>query len=122
MIAQAGFPAGLDRERDGRPQFRYFTGAAGEFHLAITPDQLISEPTPLTVGGIDLVLYPAAGGETGDALLVHLPASGVLFAGDGSCPISASRSPTKDPRRGCLRRSRSSTGCGHGCSSTATRR
>ena len=81
VIAQVGFPAGLDRERDSRPPFRYFTGAAGEPHLAITPDQLISEPTALTVGGADLVLYPAAGGETSDALLVHLPVSGVLLRG-----------------------------------------
>jgi len=86
VIAQAGFPAGLDRERDGRPPLRYFTGAAGELHPAITPDRLISEPTALTVGGTDLVLYPARGGETGDALMVHLPASGVLFAGDVLMP------------------------------------
>ena len=86
VIAQAGYPAGLDRERDSRPPFRYFTGAAGELHLAITPDQLISEPTALTVGGTDLVLYPTPGGETSDALLVHLPASGVLFAGDVLMP------------------------------------
>jgi glyoxylase-like metal-dependent hydrolase (beta-lactamase superfamily II) len=86
VIAQAGFPAGLNRERDGRPPFRYFAGEAGEAHHAITPDLLISEPTALTVGGTDLVLYPSPGGETGDALLVHLPASGVLFAGDVLMP------------------------------------
>jgi glyoxylase-like metal-dependent hydrolase (beta-lactamase superfamily II) len=86
VIAQAGFPAGLDREQGDRPLFRYFAGAAGDVRLAVAPDQLISEPTPLTVGGTDLVLYPALGGETGDALLVHLPASGVLFAGDVLMP------------------------------------
>jgi glyoxylase-like metal-dependent hydrolase (beta-lactamase superfamily II) len=86
VIAQAGFPAGLSREQDGRPRFRYFTGQAGEVRLAITPDLLISEPTPLTVGGTDLVLYPSPSGETGDALLVHLPASGALFAGDVLMP------------------------------------
>ena len=32
------------------------------------------------------MLYPAQGGETGDALMVHLPASGVLFAGDVLMP------------------------------------
>jgi glyoxylase-like metal-dependent hydrolase (beta-lactamase superfamily II) len=86
VIAQAGFPAGLERERDSRPPFRYFTGAAAQSHLAVTPDQLITEPTALTVGGTDLVLYPSPSGETGDALLVHLPASGVLFAGDVLMP------------------------------------
>ena len=118
VIAQAGFPAGLDRERDSRLPFRYFTGAAGEPRLAVTPDQLVSQPTALTVGGTDLVLYPAAGGETSDALLVHLPASGVLFAGDvlalprpavhgrgvtggtarGACVHRPPAAPSADPR------------------------
>jgi glyoxylase-like metal-dependent hydrolase (beta-lactamase superfamily II) len=86
VIAQAGFPAGLDREQGERPLFRYFTGAAGSAPPAVVPDQLISEPTPLTAGDTELVLYPAPGGETSDALMVHLPASGVLFAGDVLMP------------------------------------
>jgi glyoxylase-like metal-dependent hydrolase (beta-lactamase superfamily II) len=86
VIAQAGFRAGLDREQGHRPPFGYFTGAAGEIPLAVVPDQLISEPTPLTAGGTELVLYPTPGGETADALLVHLPASGVLFVGDVLMP------------------------------------
>ena len=64
VIAQAGFPAGLDRQQGDRPRFRYFTGAAGNVPPAVVPDQLISQPTPLTVGGTELVLYPAPGGET----------------------------------------------------------
>jgi len=86
VIAQAGFPAGLDREQGDRPRFRYFTGAAGSVPMAVVPDQLITAPTPLTVGGTELVLYPAPGGETPDALMVHLPATGVLFAGDVLMP------------------------------------
>jgi glyoxylase-like metal-dependent hydrolase (beta-lactamase superfamily II) len=86
VIAQADFPAGLDRERDAGPPFRYFTGSAVAPDLTITPDQLIDKPTALTVGGVDLMLYPAEGGETGDALMVALPASGVLFAGDVLMP------------------------------------
>jgi glyoxylase-like metal-dependent hydrolase (beta-lactamase superfamily II) len=86
VIAQAGFPAGLERAQHERPLFRYFTGAAGDAPLAVTPSQLISEPTALTVGGTEFVLYPVPGGETGDALMVHLPASGVLFAGDVLMP------------------------------------
>jgi glyoxylase-like metal-dependent hydrolase (beta-lactamase superfamily II) len=86
VITQAGFPAGLDRDQGDRPLFRYFTGAAGDVPPAVVPDQLISEPTPLTVGGTELVLYPTPGGETPDALMVHLPASGVLFAGDVLMP------------------------------------
>ncbi len=86
VIAQAGFPAGLDRKQGERPGFRYFTGAAGSLPPAVVPDQLISQPTPLTAGGTELVLYPTPGGETADALMVHLPASGVLFAGDVLMP------------------------------------
>jgi glyoxylase-like metal-dependent hydrolase (beta-lactamase superfamily II) len=86
VIAQAGFPAALDREQGERPLFRYFTGATGSVPLAVVPDQLISQPTPLTAGGTEVVLYPAPGGETTDALMIHLPASGVLFAGDVLMP------------------------------------
>src|ERR1700684_3824773 len=86
VIAQAGFPAGLDRQQGDRPRFRYFTGDAGSAPPAVIPDQLISQPTPLTVGDTELVLYPAPGGETPDALMVHLPASGMLFAGDVLMP------------------------------------
>jgi glyoxylase-like metal-dependent hydrolase (beta-lactamase superfamily II) len=86
VIAQAGFPARADREQGDRPLFRYFAEEAGNVPLAVVPDQLISQPTPLTVGGTELVLYPTPGGETTDALMVHLPASGVLFAGDMMMP------------------------------------
>src|ERR1700677_2437664 len=86
VIAQAGFPAGLAREQGERPLFRYFAGAAGSVPPAVVPDQLISQPTPLTVGDTEVVLYPAPSGETGDALMIHLPASGVLFTGDVMMP------------------------------------
>jgi glyoxylase-like metal-dependent hydrolase (beta-lactamase superfamily II) len=86
VIAQAGFPAGLDREQGQRPRFRYFAGAAGDIPLAVVPDQLISQPTSLTIGGTELVLYPTPGGETSDALMVHLPARGALFTGDVMMP------------------------------------
>ncbi len=40
----------------------------------------------MSIGGTDFVLYPTAGGETSDALMVYLPASGVLFTGDVMMP------------------------------------
>ena len=75
----------------------------------MVPDQLISEPTPLTIGSTELVLYPTPGGETTDALMVHLPASGVLFAGDVLMPylgqpFAGEGSPGRTPgdsRRHC---------------------
>ncbi|HET7525516.1 MAG TPA: hypothetical protein VFK10_06195, partial [Burkholderiaceae bacterium] len=42
----------------------------------------IDRPTELTVGGTRLELIPTRGGETDDAMLIHLPEQGVLFVGD----------------------------------------
>ena len=50
------------------------------------PDRLISERTSLVVGDTEFVLIPVRGGETTDALMVHLPAAGLLFAGDVMMP------------------------------------
>jgi glyoxylase-like metal-dependent hydrolase (beta-lactamase superfamily II) len=93
VIAQAGFPAELGRQHANMVPFGYFTGRGAGFGrgepadpAAIAVDQLISAPTTLTVGGTELVLYPSAGGETSDALMVHLPANGVLFTGDVMMP------------------------------------
>ena len=64
----------------------------------LEPNRLISEPTSLLVGDTEFVLIPIRGGETADALMVYLPASGVLFAGDVlmpyvGVPFSAEGSP-----------------------------
>jgi glyoxylase-like metal-dependent hydrolase (beta-lactamase superfamily II) len=50
--------------------------------LAYRPDVEIDGPTELTIGGTRVQLLPTRGGETEDALLIHLPELGVLFAGD----------------------------------------
>ena len=93
VIAQAGFPAELDRQHANVVPYRYFTGQGAGFGRGEPPrpatvavDQLVSEPTTLTVGGTELVLYPSAGGETSDALMVYLPATEVLFTGDVMMP------------------------------------
>jgi hypothetical protein len=52
----------------------------------VKPDRLISEQTSLVVGDTEFVLIPVRGGETPDALMVHLPASGLLFTGDALMP------------------------------------
>jgi glyoxylase-like metal-dependent hydrolase (beta-lactamase superfamily II) len=46
------------------------------------PDSTIDRPTTLVIGGTRFELLPTRGGETDDAMLVHLPDSGVLFVGD----------------------------------------
>ena len=94
VIAQAGFPSELRRQHANRVPFRYFTGTGAGFGSAdadatpaeITVDQLIAGETTVAIGGTDFVLYPTSGGETSDALMVYLPASGVLFAGDVMMP------------------------------------
>jgi glyoxylase-like metal-dependent hydrolase (beta-lactamase superfamily II) len=94
VIAQAGFPAELQRQHGNAFPFRYFTGDGAGFGgsqadvrpAAITADQLIADRTRLSIGGTEFVLYPTTGGETGDALMVYLPASGVLFTGDVMMP------------------------------------
>jgi len=94
VIAQAGFPSELARQHANRVPFRYFTGSGAGFGSGdadarpadITVDQLITGETKLAIGGTDFVLYPTSGGETSDALMVYLPASGVLFTGDVMMP------------------------------------
>ena len=54
--------------------------------LDVKPDRLISEQTSLVVGDTEFVLIPVRGGETPDALMVYLPASGLLFVGDVIMP------------------------------------
>ncbi len=86
VIAQAAFPAELERLRGHALPFRYFTGDGSRDSGEIVPDRLIAEPTSLTIGDTELVLYPTPGGETSDALMIHLPASGLLFTGDVMMP------------------------------------
>lgn len=94
VIAQAGFPSELQRQHANVFPFRYFTGSgagfgsggAGAVPAEITVDRLITGETQVSIGGTNFVLYPTTGGETSDALLVYLPASGVLFTGDVMMP------------------------------------
>jgi glyoxylase-like metal-dependent hydrolase (beta-lactamase superfamily II) len=58
--------------------------------LAYKPDVAIDRVTELKVGGTRFELVPASGGETEDALMVFMPAEGVLFAGDVVMPYIGS--------------------------------
>jgi glyoxylase-like metal-dependent hydrolase (beta-lactamase superfamily II) len=86
VIASAGFPGEAERQRHWRIPFRNFTGTAATPASDVTPDQLISEQTSVVIGDTEFVLIPVRGGETPDALMVHLPASGLLFTGDVMMP------------------------------------
>jgi glyoxylase-like metal-dependent hydrolase (beta-lactamase superfamily II) len=85
VIASAEFPAEAERQRRWRVP-RYLSGTSASPAPDVGPDQLISERTPLVVGDTEFTLIPVRGGETPDALMVHLPASGLLFTGDVLMP------------------------------------
>jgi glyoxylase-like metal-dependent hydrolase (beta-lactamase superfamily II) len=86
VIAQAKFADELRIVNESGVPFRYFFGGEGPRRYAVTPDRLVGAREALEVGGTELVLYPVRGGETEDALLVHLPDRGVLFVGDVFMP------------------------------------
>jgi glyoxylase-like metal-dependent hydrolase (beta-lactamase superfamily II) len=50
------------------------------------PDVTIDGRTDLKIGGTRIALIPVHGGETHDAMLVHLPDQGVMFVGDFIMP------------------------------------
>lgn len=86
VIAQAGFAVELARAGAAPPTFRYFFGDDTPTALDVRPDRLVTERETLVVGGTRFELYPARGGETEDALVVHLPDRGVTFVGDAFMP------------------------------------
>jgi glyoxylase-like metal-dependent hydrolase (beta-lactamase superfamily II) len=86
VIASAGFPAEAERQGHWSPPFRYLIGTDARPAFDVKPDELISERTSLLIGDTEFVLIPVGGGETRDALMVHLPASGLLFVGDVMMP------------------------------------
>jgi glyoxylase-like metal-dependent hydrolase (beta-lactamase superfamily II) len=87
VIAQAKFADELRIVNETGVTFRYFFGGEGPRRYTVAPDRLVGARETITVGGTELVLYPVRGGETEDALLVHLPESGVLFVGDVFMPF-----------------------------------
>ena len=87
VIAQAAFDKELGLVNGTGVPFRYFFGAAGSGRrYEVRPHHLVRERETLTVGGTRFVLYPAHGGETADALLIHVPDRGALFVGDAFMP------------------------------------
>jgi glyoxylase-like metal-dependent hydrolase (beta-lactamase superfamily II) len=87
VIAQVGFAEEQRIVNGTGVPFRYFFGAAGSGRrYDVQPHHLVRAPETLTAGGTRLVLYPARGGETADALLIHVPDRGVLFVGDAFMP------------------------------------
>ncbi len=86
VIAQARFPEELHIVNTVAPPFQFFFGSQAKPRFRLTPGRVISRPETLVIGGRRFGLTPAHGGETEDALLVHLPDAGVLFVGDTFMP------------------------------------
>jgi glyoxylase-like metal-dependent hydrolase (beta-lactamase superfamily II) len=85
VITAAGFPAEAERQRHWTVP-PYLTGTNASVTSDVKPDRLVSEQTTLVVGDTQFVLIPVRGGETTGALMVYLPASGLLFTGDVLMP------------------------------------
>jgi glyoxylase-like metal-dependent hydrolase (beta-lactamase superfamily II) len=87
VIAQAAFADELRLVNGTGVPFRYFFGTTGsQRRYDVAPDHLVRDAETLTIGGTRFGLHPVRGGETADALLVHLPDKGVLFVGDVFMP------------------------------------
>ena len=89
FYARSNYQEEIARELDAPGIFakRFF----GErFNLedvrSFKPDITIEHRTELTVGGTRIELIPVQGGETRDAMFIHLPGQGVLFVGDFIMP------------------------------------
>lgn len=86
VIARANFADELRIVNETGGRIGAFFGQEEGQDVALAPNHLVAEPETLTIGGVQLNLYPAHGGETDDALLIHLPTAGVLFVGDVLMP------------------------------------
>ena len=86
VIASAGFPAEAERQRHLSLPFRYLVGTGASPASDVRPDRLITERTSFFVGDTEFFLIPVRGGEIPGALMVYLPGSGLLFAGDVMMP------------------------------------
>lgn len=82
VIAQSGFVTEAARQGEIPLPWPRFLPAGAIARGDVIPDRTIEARTTLDIGGVEFVLTPAYGGETADALLVHVPERGVVFAGD----------------------------------------
>jgi glyoxylase-like metal-dependent hydrolase (beta-lactamase superfamily II) len=86
VIAQSQFEKELAVVNGVTVPFRFFFGRDAHGPYSLSPTRLIEGPETLTIGGKRFELIPAHGGETADALLIHLPDEHVVFVGDVFMP------------------------------------
>jgi glyoxylase-like metal-dependent hydrolase (beta-lactamase superfamily II) len=85
VIARANFAQELARMRSTQNPFNWFFGSR-PVGLDARVDRVVSAEESLHQGSFDLRLIPVRGGETDDALFIHLPRQGLLFVGDAFMP------------------------------------
>jgi glyoxylase-like metal-dependent hydrolase (beta-lactamase superfamily II) len=89
FYARSNYTQEVAREANGPDWFakRFF---GQQFSLddvrSFKPDATIDHTTEMKIGGTRIELIPIQGGETHDAMFVHLPDLGVLFVGDFIMP------------------------------------
>lgn len=85
VVAESHFEEEIETVRAvDPPPYRWFFGARS-VPLDVQPTRFVAEPTELGLSRRVDVL-PVKGGETHDALLVHVPDAGVVFTGDAFMP------------------------------------
>jgi glyoxylase-like metal-dependent hydrolase (beta-lactamase superfamily II) len=85
VIARANFAHELARTRSSQRTFSWFFGSR-PVGLDVRVDRVVSKEESLRHGNLELRLIPVSGGETEDALFIHLPQQGLLFVGDAFMP------------------------------------
>ena len=89
FYARSNYQEEIAREVDAPGNFgKQFFGE--RFSLddvrSFKPDVTIDRRTELKIGGTRIELIPVQGGETHDAMFIHLPDQGVMFVGDFIMP------------------------------------
>ncbi len=85
VIAHKNSARELARMRTSEAPFSWFFGTR-PVGLDVRVDRVVAEEESFHFGGLDLRLIPVRGGETEDALFIHLPKQGLLFVGDAFMP------------------------------------
>jgi len=88
VIAQSQFSAELELVKSVGVPFHFFfgTGALASGTYTLAPQRVIASQETVRVGDQRFVLVPVYGGETEDALLIHLPDAKITFVGDAFMP------------------------------------
>jgi glyoxylase-like metal-dependent hydrolase (beta-lactamase superfamily II) len=85
FVGRANFKDELALDASANPAtMRQFFGTRFDLAdvLSYHADTTVERATELVVGGTRFELLPTRGGETDDAMLIHMPDQGVLFVGD----------------------------------------